>query len=282
MTNIYKVPTGSPIAKKQAAETFGESFVTVRSTGIIKSNDSLVLAENKTTDGGTDNDSISWGADRGIEFDLKNPCHAIKFTISGNCNNYSTAHLVDLDNNSEIANKDVSNTGTGTEIEFSVSLDTTTRYAITLYNGGNDFTQGLDNSASMPYQNGAAEIVQGITGTTVSGSSVSTGSNRYCIGEVTPVVKEASPAVEFDSPTEIMAWDVATFQKSEDGETVTVDVEESTDGGSTWTTIATDIARGQSISNASPDGQVRLVANIQRSNRSNNPRADAIARRWVI
>lgn len=90
-----------------------------------------------------------------------------------------------------------------------------------------------------------------------------------------------SAYVEWPQPTDIFRWDAATFNATTEGETVDVYIEESTDGGSTWTEIAGPISRGQPI-NAEPDSEVRLRADLQRDDSSNNPRLNSVYRRWVV
>lgn len=85
--------------------------------------------------------------------------------------------------------------------------------------------------------------------------------------------------VEWSQPNDVYRWDAATFQRTLDSETVQVDIQE--DDGTGWTTIATDISRGQEIT-ADPTSQVRYKVSLSRSNSNNNPTLDAIARRWVI
>lgn len=90
-----------------------------------------------------------------------------------------------------------------------------------------------------------------------------------------------SAYVEWPQPTDIFRWDAATFNATTEGETVDVYIEESTDGGSTWTEISGPISRGQPI-NAEPDSEVRLRADFQRDDDSNNPRLNSVYRRWVV
>ena len=90
-----------------------------------------------------------------------------------------------------------------------------------------------------------------------------------------------SATVEWPQPLDIYRWDAATFQSSTDGETVEVYVEESTDGGDSWTEIQGPIGRGDQI-NADPGSRVRFRVELARSDTSNNPTLDAIYRRWVV
>jgi hypothetical protein len=87
--------------------------------------------------------------------------------------------------------------------------------------------------------------------------------------------------VEWPEPADVYRWDAATFQRTEDGETVSVYIEESTDGGDTWTEIAGPISRGQDIT-ADPASEVRFRVELSRSDTANSPSLDAIYRRWVV
>jgi len=88
--------------------------------------------------------------------------------------------------------------------------------------------------------------------------------------------------IEWNShPSDIKAWDLATYQVTLDGETVTIDVEQSTDGGATWTTAFSDIDQNFDISTIDPTYYVRFKVNLSRANAANNPTCDYLARRFV-
>lgn len=87
--------------------------------------------------------------------------------------------------------------------------------------------------------------------------------------------------IEWTYPNDVIEWDVAAFQTSPDGETVEVYIQESTDGGSTWTEIQGPIIRGQKIQ-AGPESRVRYRVELSRSDLSNNPTFDAAYRRWIV
>jgi hypothetical protein len=99
------------------------------------------------------------------------------------------------------------------------------------------------------------------------------------IQEGTNKASTGSAYVEWPEPNDVFRWDSVTFQQTLDSETVQVDVQE--DDGSGWTTIATDVSRGQDIT-ADPESRVRFKVTLERSDTANNPTLDAIARRWVI
>ncbi|MFB6099951.1 MAG: hypothetical protein ABEK16_01640, partial [Candidatus Nanohalobium sp.] len=93
--------------------------------------------------------------------------------------------------------------------------------------------------------------------------------------------------LEWSYPTDLYEWDVATYTRTLDNETVDVFVAYSTDGGSTWTRTngGSPISRNYSLakdSNISPSDNVRIEAELSRQNTSNNPTLDSAYRSWYV
>jgi hypothetical protein len=84
--------------------------------------------------------------------------------------------------------------------------------------------------------------------------------------------------IEWDSgvPADIDSYDLVSFQATEDGETVTVDVE---DGSGT--VLYADVDPNFDITTVDPSKTVKLRANLSRSNTANNPTVDYAARRYT-
>ena len=78
------------------------------------------------------------------------------------------------------------------------------------------------------------------------------------------------------TPDDIDSWDLATYQRTLDGETVTVDIEDST-----GTVLKSDVSKDTDISDIAASTDVQLRANISRNNTSNNPTLDYAARRFT-
>lgn len=87
--------------------------------------------------------------------------------------------------------------------------------------------------------------------------------------------------IGWPQPDDIYRWDAATFQATLDNESVDVYVEESTDGGSTWTEIDGPINRGDMIT-AAANSEVRFRVELARADTANNPTLDSIYRRYVV
>jgi hypothetical protein len=84
--------------------------------------------------------------------------------------------------------------------------------------------------------------------------------------------------VEWDTgvPADIDSWDLATYQATEGGETVTVDVE---DGAGN--VLFSDIGPNFDISTIDTSKNVKLRATLERNDTSNNPTLDYAARRFT-
>jgi len=91
------------------------------------------------------------------------------------------------------------------------------------------------------------------------------------------VPTSGSVLVKFSSGDEdIESYDLATFQRTLDGETVTVDVVDSNGN-----VLKSDISKDEDISNIATSKDVQLRANLSRNNTSNNPTVDYLARRFT-
>jgi len=84
--------------------------------------------------------------------------------------------------------------------------------------------------------------------------------------------------VSFDSgvPTDIDSWDLSTFQRTLDNETVSVDVEDSNGN-----VLESDISKDTDISAISTSSDVKFRANLSRNDTANNPTVDYLARRFT-
>lgn len=264
-----------PISDKHAAVTFDESFLSLSHTdteatgGEVKlpvENDSVSLSE----DGSTSTD-----AERGVIVTLTANAGSLDVSLMPSVAGVTTAYLRDASDDSLITSKSISG-------DFSFSNVSAGTYAVTIDAGGSSYDTA-DNGVNGPEpESEFIDVGDGFNSAAPDNRSDS----KFNLDSI--AINNSSPPtsgqaiVEFENPDDIFRWDSATFQTTEDGETVTIDVEESTDGGASWTAIATDIQRGQDISDADPTGLVRLVINIDRSNTANNPTCDSVARRWVL
>jgi sugar lactone lactonase YvrE len=82
--------------------------------------------------------------------------------------------------------------------------------------------------------------------------------------------------VDWSAPVDIVSWDIATFQESPDGETITYDIIQQ-DG----TVLKNNISPGEDVSDIANDKNVAIKINFSRTNSSNSPKCDYLARRYV-
>lgn len=96
--------------------------------------------------------------------------------------------------------------------------------------------------------------------------------------EITPITNptSGSATITWPSPSRIKSWDLATFQRSVDGETVTIDI---LDGSSN--VLYSDVSPNFDISTVSISENVQIRVNLERADISNNPTLDYAARRYV-
>jgi hypothetical protein len=78
----------------------------------------------------------------------------------------------------------------------------------------------------------------------------------------------------------VYAWDTAVFQRTLDGATVDIYVEEA-QGSPGWTEIAGPIKRGDAIP-ADPANNIRFRIDYSRPSTSDVPRLDAVYRRFKL
>jgi len=260
-------------ADKDVARTFAESEVTVSSGAIGASDESLSLGNS----GGTtfaNESNISGRTKAGIRIIPNYRITALNLTRHESANadfrdGYEVQRLSD-DTTVDSGSLTVS---PGDTFEITgLDLSPGTEYSVYLRDSDGVYTgKDLDAATSVPEFDVTGGINQyGNTPDVLAFSEV--------IATVAP--NSGSAYVEWPAPNDVFGWDVATFTASPDGESVEVYVEEYRDGE--WTEIAGPIDRGGSIKAADPDNNVRFRVDLERSDGSNDPTLDSIARRWKL
>lgn len=263
-----------PFFERDRAETFAESDVSVVRNGTRVADGSieldLVSSTQSVVSGGA---SGSQTEPSGVVINPNQYVTEINGTAAPECdaNRAFIKRRSDgeiLDTASVISSFSLTNIGLSPGTDYVVALD----------GDGGSYTEQYDNDFSAyPYQNSTFDIA---TGWFRGGPD---GGRAGNIGEITVSGPEQSgnAVVEWPQPADVYRWDAATFQTPSDADGVDVFIEESTDGGSTWTEIQGPIGRGDQIE-ADPGSRVRFRVELARSDTSNNPTLDAIYRRWVV
>jgi hypothetical protein len=175
--------------------------------------------------------------------------------------------LVRDSGNNSVANLGSWTTGTTYEVEISPDF------------ANNEFDVILDGTTNGPYQFGTSadsyDEVEVWTDTRADSYSRSVYFDEENISDKS----SGNALIEWDKgvPTDIYGWDVATFTKSPDGETVTVDVE---DGNGN--VLLSDISRNTDISSVATSKNVKLRVSLSRNDTSNNPTLDSAYRSWLV
>jgi len=280
-TRIYRIRDSGqwrpvpPVATTEEAITFGESDVSLSTNNTEVSGGSVDLVEGPTgnvVSRDPDDSSNSLTNRAGLVINPNTDLTGVIVTESGNTS-ASTAYLQDTNGNV------LDSAGlSGGEATLSSSLTTGTKYYVGLDGGGSGYTQGSNNSTSFDYSGTDLDIVNGVHSMGSGGSPTS--STAYSIIDVEGVLDatDGSVTVSWDTgvPEGINSWDLATFSRTLDGETVTIDV---LDGSGT--VLFSDIGQNFDISTVDNSKDVQIRANLSRSNTSNNPRLDYAARRFT-
>jgi hypothetical protein len=273
--SIGDIPRQS--TKLDMAETFGESDVTVGQSGVRIRGGSLEIdgtGASVPADSYTYNDSTS----RGFRFTPKQDISTIEVLVSSQTGTASTAFVADLNEN--LITSKTGPFSAGDVITLSANLSAGTEYAVGLWDDGNAITYGTpqDGDYDYPRDSSTLTINSASVGAHPDDDSSSTESFSVAYGLKWVKVPGTSgtATVEWPAPTDIYAWDTATFQTTLDAETVGVYIEEDQADG--WTEIAGTISRGDPI-DADPSNNVRYRIELSRADTGNNPTLDAIYRR---
>lgn len=159
--------------------------------------------------------------------------------------------------------------GTTYNIEFT-NIDYQNENVDIIINGTNEGTFNFIVSES------ELQYVFVDTSTTSSASARSVFFDDVEEGGTTATSGDALVAFDSGVPADIDSWDLATSQRTLDGETVTIDVEDSN-----GTVLKSDISKDTDISDIANSTDVQLRANLSRNNTANNPTVDYLARRFT-
>jgi len=260
-------------ADKDVARSFGESDVTVSSGAIGVSNESLSLG----TSGGTtftNESNISGRTKAGVRINPNYRITALTLTRFDSSNgDFEDGYEVQrLSDGTVVDSGSITVSPAETFDIPGLDLSPGTEYAVYLLDSGGVYTRKDNDAAtSLPEFDVSGGFDQYGTDPAV-----------YAFSDVTATVSpnSGSAYIEWPTPNDVFGWDVATFTSSPDGETVDVYVEEDRSGG--WTEIAGPIDRGGLIKAADPSNNVRFRVELSRSDESNDPTLDSIARRWKL
>jgi len=279
---LYYVHDGSSWRPIPPAQTLDETTTFDGSDGETVSHSDTVADSGSvklpTSDGTTtrDNDDNSTSTDNGagLVINPNKDLVGVVVTISGNTGNPSDVYLAESDE-TILVNKSAGYTS-GDTVTLEATLQSGTKYYVYTRNGGGSYTSGYNNT-SFPFTGPDLDIVDGVWQAHPDDNAADEQGAAYSLDDVRAVEKSnGNVVVSWGSPQDIDSWDLATFERTLDSESVEVNVE---DGNGN--VLFSDIGRNFDISTVDPSKNVRFRVNLSRSNSSNNPSCDYVARRYV-
>lgn len=265
-----------------AAQSFNESGLTIDLNDTVVGSGSIELMTNSpvSTASRPDDDS-TFGGNAGTEYGLFiNPntdITGVEITVSSNTSGAGAARLKD---GSTVLDETVGSFSAGDTATLTAPMNAGQRYAVVLWNE-NEWTNGQLAGANFPFESSNIDITFGHYydgGTT---------DDCYAISDVTALEtrNQGTALVEWPEPADLYEWDVATFTATEEGETV--DVYVGINDGNGWQRAngGAPISRNYSLADdsaISPSDEVRIEAELQRDDTSNNPTLDSAYRSWEL
>ncbi|MCD2199083.1 hypothetical protein LPA44_04110 [Halobacterium sp. KA-4] len=276
-----------------AAQTFTESSVSVTHNGTVVSGGSIKFdsgAVGTTATRGADESTHSTSRSEGLKINPNaSGLVGVEVTLSSNTGPVQDVFL--LDSNENILDEKTAEYSGGDTVTLNADLQSGTNYYVGVYNDGADQTVGLDGSPNYPYTSSDIDITDGTYGLHPDDNTSDrvTSIAAYAISDVSSITPttSGSATLEWPYPTDLYEWDIATFTRTLDSETVDVFVAYSTDGGSTWTRTnsGNPISRNYSLAddpNISADSWVRFEVELSRQDTSNNPTFDSAFLSWFV
>jgi hypothetical protein len=218
-----------PVRVTEEASTFVESDVTVtfNNTTNIGVGSTASRPADDTTESGTN--------PTGIQIEPQKDIRGVRFTASGNTQGATRAQIKRHSDGSVVASQTGLNLTAGDTVEFpNTSLSSGVRYQVVVDAEGSSYDIGYEQFTfdDFPFTSTDVYITNGID---ASGSIKERTYNIVSVSSLTSLNKielsnsntSGDALISFDSgvPADIDSWDLATFQRTLDGETVTVDVE---------------------------------------------------------
>lgn len=256
-----------------AAETFGEVDVSVSAdNGLVYGGDPGAVRF--APEGGylSGANASNTTEARGIAFVPNQTCKGLTARVALNILDDDNGTLVLSEyGGAELAS---SNAGSGTEVDFDVTIEAGTKYVLTWDDGGDSY-QSAEITESLPYSEGGFTITDGVTG------AANLGNTPYNIDYIAPRYPgetSASATITWPEPADLAGWDIIPFEATEDGATVEVYAIDEDTGD----TLAGPLDDPGDISTLARSKNVGVGVELTRSDTSQNPRLEAVYRRYKV
>jgi len=271
----------NPINVTDETVTFNESEVSLSATTssldkdeVVLSNESLELGDAEGEDGSIvsrpANDSSYGGySDKmGVVVNPNTDLYGVHGLVVSGTSGITEAQLMDSSNNV----LDKTSASSGSTITLYADMSAGNDYYVIAWAEGSNYTYER-TTGDTSYSSTDVDIVDGYDGGTIRDDQYR---NVNDIQAILPAPSTSGSAwVEWSKPSDIRSWDIATWQRSLKGETVTINVE---DGSGN--VLFSDIGQNFDISTVDTGKNVRFRVDLSRSDTSNNPTIDYLARRY--
>jgi len=253
-----------------AAETFAESDVSISLSNTVVGSESVSLREfgsqyDPALGGGTYDET-----EAGFVFNPNNDIAGLQVSMHPDVADCEKVRVED--NGGTVIASEPASSGDTVQLKPSGGLSAGTKYWIYAYDSG----ASLDAPAtdeSFPVNTTDFDVVNGWRSGSTSGSVFSF--------ETATAIKPANSGnvtVEWPTPDDLAGWDIVPFQSVEDGGTVEVYAVDASDG----TELAGPLDDPGDISTLSRSTNVALRVDLSRTDTANNPRVEALYRRYKV
>lgn len=269
--------------KDQAIDFDGGNGETVTFNGTTNQNGYIKLLDAQSNNydaGGWDTSDIGEGSpDQGVKITINT---GLVNSISFNSVDYSTHASADVPNTVYLKDVNGNNldsvdtSGQSGRVSGTFNYDASDGEVLYIVRTDSAYYE-MESNDSLPRSFDLFDFDGGFLSTQHSyGGGVN--SNTYHFREVTAdstAATSGSAVIEWGDPKDIYSWELAVWQRRQDGETVTFDVEDQSGN-----TLKSNISRVQNIEDISAGTNVRIRANLSRSSTSNQPKADYVGRQY--
>lgn len=257
---------------RETARTFSEAGLTVATSSSLINEGAIEMIGPAVQQFDPNSVKFNESEKHGLKLSVKKDIESLTVTEMEQNASTSTVYLQDSGKNTILTEPAP---GGGNSVTLDYLLSSGSNYYIAVDNDGSNYDYGSVAVADfLPKSTTMFDVQSNYTG-----SSVADAFSRI---EGQSPTRSGTATVEFDSVTPLSRWDTAGFQADQHGGTIEVFVEQSDDGGSTWSIWGTNpIASGTDLSAIPGDQRVRFRVEFSRNDGANQPRLTLLSRQYT-
>lgn len=270
-----------PVRVTEEASTFAESDVKLTNNKTHISSNAINIQDRQSITRNADEGTYSLNNyARGMLINPNENMDYIDLKISSNTGNVQEVFVADTNEN--ILYEDTSGHSSGDIVRLNYNFTSGTDYYVGVWDNGSstdvgDYSVG---ASYFPLTNPAIDVISGVVGIHPNDAGgPQTQDSFFAFVEISPPDYTTANALigrQTGVPADLKSWDIATFQANENGETVTVDIEDKNGN-----VLLSDISPNEDISSIPIDTDIQFRATLSRQDTSNNPTLDYLAWRFT-